>query len=368
MQTKRPSKLKSATFVALVGLTVDGCKAQIEASKSASSTPDGPSEFNSLGPCTLAYNNLIAGGDRIGQKFPTVQTITQYLNDKPGSGRQFKDGDIYDFLDDLAASDPNLEQLYNCDSGVRERVKGGIYSIRFHTERVLQVLNDQRRFYQLPERNLNYQTLSSYPLIVWLAAVHDVGKPVAVELYNSTHEQHQFVPVAAKAVLEKLKFPPHQVQVGVALVEHDLVGSYLKKRDVTRQDQSEVLSCLAGQAAKAGLGLKDFWTLQRLFYIADSTSYAYVRHKFFQVQMPRGGVVHFSPYDTSLDDQPLQFIKTDRGESGLVVSKSGRLEELTQAIEEGAKPTPKNCAESWTAAPVGGPAPAPAAGAGNGFP
>lgn len=309
--------------------------------------------------CTRVYCDFLLNDRPL--PFYKVLDTDGYLNDVAGRGRILKSADKV--IEGLSAASDTLESLYNCDSGVRERVldpsgmarvegqltkawpageykagqagKPGLpYTIAFHTRRVLQVFNDQRKFYEIPNTTLDGYRYQSYPLMIWLLSMHDIGKPVAAELKN-THLQHQYLPQIVRAALTRMSFPAYEVELGVRIIDHDLIGEYMQTRDPARAKamRERAVQGIRDRAKASNLAAKDYWVLQRLFYIADSTSYAIVRSNYFG-RLGKNGPEKFGDAGTTKGTGSTFDSAELLAAGGQIVSNSGRLEELDREFSK----------------------------------
>ena len=216
------------------------------------------------------------------------------------------------FLQVLSA-DQLIKYLFSCSSGVYEG-----YTIQEHTIRVLDVLNDQRRYYKIPDD----PSLDAYRLLIWMTSLHDIGKPAAVELGNK-NLQHRFIGPTTKKLLTEVGFNMDQVSLAVGIVEHDDVGKYMKG-DLPREAVIEGHKRrFADLSRKLKISLSDVWEMQHLFYVSDSTSYPIVRNNYFKgIDVKSNSKIDLP----KLDEKDLQLPILPTGLK--VISDSGKLEEL----------------------------------------
>lgn len=181
-----------------------------------------------------------------------------------------------------------IRQLFAEDAGVSEG-----YTIQQHTEMVLGVYFQQLKFAKFPAGR-DYSLLM--PLVI---ALHDIGKPVAARTKDLADElrkakawgqdkkldaevqmngsQHIHNAVVASAVLKRLGFSDAEADLAFALLNHDVLG-HLAKREMSASVAYSELQRLANGAK---VPVPDFYDLLRPLYVADATSYDYVRQNFF---------------------------------------------------------------------------------------
>jgi hypothetical protein len=103
-----------------------------------------------------------------------------------------------------------------------------------------------------------------------LLTIHDIGKFDASRNGKPSSEQYIFNPRVVHDVFNQLKFSEKVVKVAEALVSQDLIGRYIKGSGLPIPVVVRRLSELADEA---GVSLKDFYELAKIFYMSDASSY-----------------------------------------------------------------------------------------------
>lgn len=181
-----------------------------------------------------------------------------------------------------------VAKFYAEDAGVSEG-----YTVQEHTEMVLAVYFEQWKLMKFPQGR-DYSLL--LPITV---ALHDIGKPVAARTKDLAEElrrakawgqdkqldqqvsmngsQHIHNGLVASAVLQKLGFSDSDAKIAFALLNHDVLG-HAAKEELSPEMALRELQRLA---IEAGLPLTQYFDLLLPLYVADATSYDFVRQRFF---------------------------------------------------------------------------------------
>ena len=110
----------------------------------------------------------------------------------------------------------------------------------------------------------------------FVIALHDIGKPLAVRA-GDKRRQHEFTLPILKKALADYGFSEAESKLAHALVDHDVVGNFVKRRI----DAIAARAALNEIANGAGLALADFIPIQLLFYTVDASSYPSLRQAIF---------------------------------------------------------------------------------------
>lgn len=190
----------------------------------------------------------------------------------------------------LARDDSEIEQLLQADAGVWEG-----YTIAQHNNLVYAQYNGQVKFYNLKDLSVP-ESVDLENLLKTSITLHDVGKPKAIAA-GGKHLQHEFTLPILEGKLSALGFSPAEVRLAKSLVGNDVLGD-LAKGIITPEVAQQRLTALA---AAAGMDVADFYTLQKLFYTIDASSYPTLRTGVFQ-ELPSGRLLPKSPVFETLDD------------------------------------------------------------------
>lgn len=112
--------------------------------------------------------------------------------------------------------------------------------------------------------------------------LHDIGKAEAIESGAGKHTQHEHTIPIMQQVLRQEGFSEKDVSLATELLNHDLIGPLFR----WRSNVDEVVTALKDKAAKVGMPVSDFVTLQLAFYQADASAYPYITQ--FMTQEPSG--------------------------------------------------------------------------------
>jgi len=101
-----------------------------------------------------------------------------------------------------------------------------------------------------------------------LLALHDIGKPKAIE-NGDKKLQHLFTPPMVKDILKTLHFSIQEINIGLALLSQDPLGGYLKNKI----DLKSAAGQIKKMAQKTELSLEIFYNLLLVYYKCDAGSY-----------------------------------------------------------------------------------------------
>ena len=146
---------------------------------------------------------------------------------------------------------------YSKDKGIREK-----YSLKRHT---LMVLRQFEKY--LGSRELPAGMKASFFRVI--LALHDIGVPDAIKKTGDKRNQHRYTTDIMRSVLSQLDFSDQEINVALALVSEDVIGSYIRGRYSGKGATEE----LAKMADDAGLTFYDFLKLILIFYQVDAGSY-----------------------------------------------------------------------------------------------
>ncbi len=162
---------------------------------------------------------------------------------------------------------PFFKDLYAMSVGVWEG-----YNLGDHTSMVL----GQFRKYQMENWNSSLLTAKEFQLML---AIHDIGKPQAVQETGKTSKQHEYNSRIVPELVRWLGIPEKKSKLMVALTMQDHLGGFLK--DVSRsynvsekeENAKTVAEKISAEAAKIGVGVEQYFDLITRYYRADAGSY-----------------------------------------------------------------------------------------------
>lgn len=166
---------------------------------------------------------------------------------------------------------PELGPIYSKDAGVQEKI-----TLESHTQNVLAVFKEQERFYDFSQDKIP-SDIRLKALFRVALALHDIGKPAAVEKGN-IFLQHQFTEPMLRKYFKKLGFTTKETELAVSLVNNDILGELLQER-LSVDNALEQINKLA---KTNNLSSSAFLKLQTLFFTSDAASYFRVRESAFR--------------------------------------------------------------------------------------
>ena len=162
-------------------------------------------------------------------------------------------------------------------------------SIGEHTQDVLNQLDSQKRFYNLPGVQARLSTAPGFEhtnveqFMKVVMAFHDIGKGIA-----GSAEQHEHTLTVLQKSMKSMGFNEQEIRLASNLVNNDLLGEWQVGR---RHDLVETRSRLRALAQDSGVPMSVYLPLQKLFYISDASSYEHIRTLFMDEKTD--GELHF---------------------------------------------------------------------------
>jgi len=181
--------------------------------------------------------------------------------------------------------DLGVARFFDGTSGVSEG-----YSLREHTQMFLATIREQRRHTDMDEHH--------WRLFIFMAVVHDIGKPMGVEDYTqrmgrapqtkeefktASRKQTEFTLPLVDRIMDVFSFTPEEKRFVVALLEDDVLGSVV----TGRIRPHEAALNLQKKAELAGMSVQEFFKYKSLMYIADAGSYPGLRYGIGLSERPR---------------------------------------------------------------------------------
>jgi hypothetical protein len=133
----------------------------------------------------------------------------------------------------------------------------------------------QFRKYQMENWNSSLLTAKEFQLML---AIHDIGKPQAVQETGKTSKQHEYNGRIVPELVRWLGIPEKKSKLIVALTIQDHLGGFLKDvkySNVSKKERKsrEVVEKMAAEAAELGIGVEQYFDLITCYYRADAGSY-----------------------------------------------------------------------------------------------
>ena len=160
----------------------------------------------------------------------------------------------------------SLTGIYSERAGVMEG-----YTIERHTLLGLDQLASQEKFFAWHEIHAP-PNLDVKKAVKTAFALHDSGKPLAIELGNQSMHGEISVEILTQ-VMNRAGYSKAEVDLARALVGNDAIGRMIQGR-ITPQEAFEQLVEISSHT---NLEPKEFFKLQSLFYISDASAYPDLR-------------------------------------------------------------------------------------------
>lgn len=163
----------------------------------------------------------------------------------------------------ILSEDSIFHDYFQADAGVFEG-----YTIIQHTLMVLDLFEDQYGSFLRAFKIRVPKEIRLLPLLKFTLALHDIGKPLAIEK-GSKRRQHEFTLPLLAQQLEKFNFSKAESKLSLALVGHDILGKVAKDE----LSVEEGLTQLERFSQEAEVAFETFCALQTLCYVVDAAAY-----------------------------------------------------------------------------------------------
>ncbi len=202
-------------------------------------------------------------------------------------------------LIELYKKSPYLQRLYDSDVGVSEG-----YTLGQHTEMMM------GQFEKYFSNTWSSPLIDRNKMRIALS-VHDLGKPLSVQITGSTREQHEYTLKFVPQVFEGFGFNQKEAEIATAIIDQDYLGEFVKGQ----VSAEETARHIQNKAIELGVPIKDFTELLRIYYMSDASSYTVDAGGQFSLDrlfvfVNEDGVneIHFAPDTQEKFNQLTQFI------------------------------------------------------------
>ena len=137
---------------------------------------------------------------------------------------------------------------------------GKEYSLRKHTE---MVMGQFEKYF----KKKNFPCGMSSDFFEVILALHDIGKPEAIEKTGDKERQHEYTEKIMRSILPKLGYGEQEISLATALIAEDSIGGYLQYGDENSAEN------IAGIAKNHGLEKNDFLELLTVLFCVDAGGY-----------------------------------------------------------------------------------------------
>ena len=209
-----------------------------------------------------------------------LQTLGSEVRQTPAGGTPMTGAQLMTRLREF----PELAELLDKPNTI-----GG--SIGQHTQDVLNQMDDQKGFYDLPGVQAQLSTVPGFEhtnveqFMKVVLAFHDIGKGI-----GGTAEQHEHTLPILQQHMKAMGFNEQEVRLASNLVNNDLLGEWQVGKT---HDLAETRSRLRALAQDSGVPMKAYLAMQKLFYISDASSYPHIQSMY--MHKDAAGKLHFSP-------------------------------------------------------------------------
>ncbi|MDR2788731.1 MAG: hypothetical protein LBD06_10355 [Candidatus Accumulibacter sp.] len=190
-------------------------------------------------------------------------------------------------------------------------------TIAGHTQQVMTQYEQQKGHYDLQaledsvRGKPGFENFNADRFMKAVLLFHDIGKG---EAFQQGREQHEVTTPILREAMRKMGFSEEETRLAANLVDNDLLGEWQSGKT---HDAGEVRSRLRQLAQDSGVSLKDYLTMQKLFYISDAASYPPLRSAFMETDA--SGRLHFAQNRT--DELIDSFDTVNREVSATIVTR-----------------------------------------------
>jgi hypothetical protein len=172
--------------------------------------------------------------------------------------RVFNSGDFkVDNIISLFEEDPFWRDYFQNDTGVSEG-----YTLKQHT---LMVLGQFEKYFSAKE----LPSCVDHNFFRVVLALHDIGKPQAIQLENDKSKQHNYSAPLANSILERLGYGYKERKIAASLLSGDPLGEYI----IGNKHLHEAANDISDMANGAEVPVKDFLEILTIYYQVDAGSY-----------------------------------------------------------------------------------------------
>lgn len=169
-------------------------------------------------------------------------------------------------------------------------------TIGAHTSMVMDQFEDQKGHYDLQglqqrmRQQPGFEHFNAERFMKAVIVFHDIGKSLC---NGDNARQHEFTLPILRDTMKAMGFNEQEIRLAANLVDNDLLGEWQAGK---RHDVGEVRGGLRALAQDSGVNLRDYLTMQKLFYISDASSYPPLRTAFMDTDA--NGKLHFTQNKT----------------------------------------------------------------------
>jgi hypothetical protein len=171
---------------------------------------------------------------------------------------------------DYLKQNPEFGEYYSHDSGVWQN-----YTLEEHT---LMVMGQFDRYFS-DEFESDLISKGQFKLML---ALHDVGKPLAVALYDDRSRQHETTLEIIPVALEDLEMDEKTKRLITAIPTQDIMGKFLKKHKNVERDKNKVVISVEEAESKVReladyleVPPSDLFDLLYMYFLSDTSSYTH---------------------------------------------------------------------------------------------
>ena len=205
-------------------------------------------------------------------------------------------------LDRIVDANPGLAKLLDQDAGVKEKE-----TVRQHTQRVLRNWRVERPALQGVAAELGMQESDFDMFMEDVIALHDIGKPLAIQAGKKSDQHRHTTPLLQKT-LEDMGWGQAQVDLATELINNDFIGGLLKGKVTVQKAAQEIRD----SAERLGIKPEVYMAMQQAFYKADAGAYPTLRDRLAGGKGPFGRTlaikdINFNLLQEAIYGNPLEY-------------------------------------------------------------
>lgn len=160
-------------------------------------------------------------------------------------------------LIDTLKQSPFMRHLYESSVGVWEG-----YTLNQHT---LMAMGQYEKYFADRWRS----PLISQEGFRMMLSLHDLGKPLSVQIAKTTAEQHEYTMKFLPGIIQGVGFKPQEAEVMTAIANQDFLGAYLQGH-LTAENTAK---SIRGIAQDLGVPASQLFELLKMYFMCDAGAY-----------------------------------------------------------------------------------------------
>jgi hypothetical protein len=168
-------------------------------------------------------------------------------------------------------NDPEIAELLSADAGVKEG-----YTVEQHTRSVLDNWRKQSPSQVISDIGARAGIKDMPRLMEHVVALHDIGKPQAIKEGDKSKQHEKTLPILERQLVRQ-GFDQKSIELAKSIVGNDHIGQLIQGKS----SPESAAKAIQGLAAKVGMQVDDYLSLQASLYKSDAGAYPALRGSIF---------------------------------------------------------------------------------------